>query len=104
MLNDEEKDFIAFWEANRGRKKVFIRYFQYGLPMGVAIGGGILINLFSGWDKRATMVANTDPSLILILLIALILIVIFMSVFTFRHRWDINEQRYRELLSKRDKE
>jgi len=104
MLNDEEKGFIAFWEANRSRKRNFVRYIQYGLPMGVAIGAGILVNLLSGWDKRASMVANADPSLILILLIALILIVVFMSVFTVRHRWEINEQRYQELLSKREKE
>ncbi|MCW3116487.1 MAG: hypothetical protein JWM28_569, partial [Chitinophagaceae bacterium] len=50
------------------------------------------------------MVANADPSLILVLLIALVLIVVFISIFTVRHRWDINEQRYRELLAKQEKE
>ena len=104
MLNEEEKGFIAFWEANRGRQRRFTRYIQYGLPLGMAVSAGIFVNLLSGWDKRASMVANTDPSLILILLIALFLIVVFISVFTVHHRWDINEQRYRELLAKRGKE
>jgi hypothetical protein len=79
------------------------------LLSGKLIGGGSgslsnIFNLLSGWDKRASMVANADPSLILVLLIALILIVVFMAIFTVRHRWEINEQRYRELLAKREKE
>ena len=104
MLNEEEKEFIAFWEANRGRQRKFIKYIQYGLPFGVAVGAGIFVNLLSGWDKRASMVANADPSLILTLLVAMVLIVVFISIFTVRHRWDINEQRSRELLAKREKE
>jgi len=104
MLNDQEKDFIAFWEANRLRQRKFIKYIQYGLPLGVAIGFGILVNLASGWYKQASMIVNADPSLILVLLIALILIIVFISVFTVRHRWDLNEQRYRELLSRKDHE
>jgi len=104
MLNDQEKDFIAFWEANRLRQRKFIKYIQYGLPLGVAIGFGILVNLASGWYKQASMIVNADPSLILVLLVALILIIVFISVFTVRHRWDLNEQRYRELLSRKDHE
>jgi hypothetical protein len=104
MLNDQEKEFIAFWETNRLRQRKFIKYVQYGLPLGVAIGFGILANLVSGWYKQASMIVNADPSLILVLLIALILIIVFISIFTVRHRWDLNEQRYKELLSKRNNE
>jgi hypothetical protein len=104
MLNDEEKGFIVFWEANRLRQRKFVKYIQYGLPLGLAIGFGVFINLLSGWDKRAFMVVNADPSLILVLLAGVILIIVFISIFTVRHRWDLNEQRYRELLAKRDKE
>jgi len=104
MLNGEEKDFIAFWEANRDRQRRFVKYLQYGLPMGVAIGIGIFVNLLSGWYKRAAMAINTEPSLIIVLLIALIIIAVFISVFTVRHRWDINEQRYNELVNKRKEE
>jgi hypothetical protein len=102
MLNEEEERFIAFWEANRGRQKRFTRYIQYGLPMGVTLGFAIFANLLSGWYKRASMVVNADPSLILVLLLAILLIIIFISVVTVRHRWDMNEQRYRELQARRE--
>jgi hypothetical protein len=104
MLNDQEKEFIVFWEANRLRQKKFIKYVQYGLPLGIAIGFGVLVNLVSGWYKQASMIVNADPSLILVLLVALILIIVFISIFTVRHRWDLNEQRYKELLAKRNSE
>ncbi len=104
MLNGEEKEFIAYWEVSRDRQRKFVKYLQYGRPMGVAIGIGIFANLLSGWYKRASMAINTEPSLIIVLLIALIIIAVFISVFTVRHRWEINEQRYNELLSKRKEE
>jgi hypothetical protein len=104
MLNDEEKRFIAYWETNRLKQRRFVKYFQYGMPMGLVLGFSIFANLLSGWYKRASMVVNAEPSLVLVLLIAIIAIVIFISVFTVRHRWDLNEQRYRELLARQDRQ
>ena len=103
MLNEEEREFIAFWEANRLRQRKFIKYIQYGLPLGLALGFSIFANLLSGWYKQASMIVNADPSLVLVLLVAIILIIVFISIFTVSHRWDLNEQRYRELIAKRDR-
>jgi hypothetical protein len=36
------------------------------------------------------------------LVIAAILIVVFTAVFSARHQWEVNEQRYREFLAKKD--
>lgn len=104
MLNDKEKEFIVFWEANRLRQKRFIKYLQYGLPAGVILGAGILASLGSGWYKRATMVINAEPSLILVLLVGLVMVIVFVAVFAVSHRWDINEQHYRELQAKRKRQ
>jgi len=102
MLNAEEKRFLDYWEHNRLIKKKVIRQLSIGLPLGVALAAAIFINVFSGWDKRAQMVLNADPSLILIMVIAVILIIIFVVIFAVKHNWDLNEQRYRELLSRRN--
>lgn len=102
MLTEEEKNFIEYWEYHRLKKKKVIKQLSVGLPLGVLIVAAIFINFFSGWDKRAQMVINTDPSLILILIIASLLIVLFFAIFSVRHQWDLNEQRYKELVARRD--
>lgn len=101
MLSQEEKNFVEYWENNRLRRKKFIWQLALGMPLGVGFVILIFINFFSGWYKRAGMIMNTDPSLFLVLLIAAILIVVFVAVFSARHKWDMNEQRYKELISKK---
>ncbi len=74
------------------------------MPLGVLVASTLLINLFSGWYKKATMVLNSDPSLILVILVALIGIVIFITIFSAYHKWDMNESLYQELVKKNDEE
>ena len=104
MLTHDEKKFIDYWEHNRLSKRKVLKQLSVGLPMGVLLVVAIFINFFSGWDKQAQMIINTDPSIIIVLVIALLLIVIFIVIFSARHRWDLNEQHYRELIARRDKE
>jgi len=101
MLNNEEKAFLEYWEANRLKKKRLLWQLAAGLPLGVLLSVTILINYFSGWYKRAEMEVRVDPSGILVVIIALLLIVIFIVIFSSRHRWDMNEQRYKELIAKK---
>jgi F0F1-type ATP synthase assembly protein I len=81
-----------------------LKQLSVGLPLAVLLVAAIFINVFSGWDKRAQMIINTDPSLIIVIIIASLLIVVFIAVFSVRHKWDLNEQHYKELLVRRDKE
>ena len=104
MLTHDEKKFIDYWEHNRLRKKKVLRQLSVGLPLAVLFVVAIFINFISGWDKRAQMIINTDPSIIIVLIIACLLIVIFIVIFSARHRWDLNEQRYKELRARIDKD
>ncbi len=104
MLTHDEKKFIDYWEHNRHRKRKVLKQLSVGLPMAVLFVVAIFINFISGWDKRAQMIINTDPSVIVVLIIACLLIVIFIVIFSARHRWDLNEQRYRELRARVDKD
>lgn len=102
MLTEDEKKFIAYWEVNRLRRKKSFKQLTVGLPLGALIAIAIFINFFSGWYKRADMVIRSGSSLILVLVIATLLIVVFTAVFSARHQWEVNEQRYREFLAKKD--
>ena len=107
MINEEEKQFIRYWEQNRLRRKKVVNQLAVGLPLGTVLVIAIFVNFFSGWYKRAEMVRNeatqkNDASLILVLLVAALLIVAFITIFSVRHKWDQHEQRYKELIARQD--
>ena len=109
MLTPEEQGFIEYWEANRLRRKRFFKQLAIGLPAGVLLVIAIFVSFFSGWHRQAAIElrsqAQSDPdsaSIVLVLVIAALLIVVFTAVFSARHKWDMNEQRYQELLAKKE--
>lgn len=104
MLSDSEKRFMAYWEENRLREKKIFKQWLVGLPVGLLLGVPIILNFFSSWYVRADMVRNSrianrdfNP---LVLMIAVLLIISFMAIFSKRHKWDMNEQKYKELKFK----
>ncbi len=101
MLTSEDKGFIEYWEHNRLRKKKIWRQLSVGLPLGTALAGAILINIYSGWNPAGTFLKHNGERLFVVL-IGVLLVVVFIVIFSARHRWDMNEQHYKELLSKRD--
>lgn len=104
MMTNEELDFIRYWEANRLRRKKVSRQLLVGIPAGLLITVPIVINLASGWYKRATMEMNSSDFNPMVLIVALLIIIAFSAIFWQRHQWDQYEQRYLELLVKRDRE
>jgi len=104
MLTKEEKDFIDYWERNRDNQKKTFKQFLIGLPIGLLFAIPICISFFSGWDKQAAMVSNTDNFNPLVLIVALLLIVAFIAIFSKRHQWEMREQKYRELIEKQSDE
>jgi high-affinity Fe2+/Pb2+ permease len=110
MLTEEEKGFVDYWEANRLRRKRFFRQLAIGLPASALLVIAIFVSFFSGWHKQADIELRSQAqsrsdyaSLVLVLVIAGLLIVVFMALFSARHKWDMYEQRYRELMAKKDK-
>ncbi|HEY6978216.1 MAG TPA: hypothetical protein VH396_18070 [Chitinophagaceae bacterium] len=103
MLTKQEEEFINYWEKNREREKKVLRQLLIGSPIGLLISGGIILSLDLDWYPRANMVANSSLNPY-ILLIAVIAITIFTAVFYKKFQWDMKEQRYRELLYKKEKE
>jgi F0F1-type ATP synthase assembly protein I len=102
MFNVEEQRFIDYWKENRQRKKKLLWQLAAGLPLGSAFFAAILINVFSGWFKGAIAALRLSPSLLITILIAGLLIVVFIVVFSARHKWEMNEQRYQELVQRQE--
>jgi hypothetical protein len=103
MLTTEEENFILYWEQNRGRKKRLVWQLAAGLPLALVIVGGTFITVFSQWYTRAIRIIQLNSGT-LVVLIALLLTVVFVVVFSGKHRWDMNEQRYQELIIRKKKE
>lgn len=104
MLSEDDNKFIEYWASQREKKKQSLRHFTIGLPLGVCIVLALFANVVWGWHKRAAQVLFSNSSLILIILLAAIGIVVFMTVFSMRYQWEQKEQKYQELLLKKDKE
>ena len=102
MLTEKEEKFLVYWENNKEKEKSFWRQLSLGLPIGLLIGVGILLNFVSGWYTRATMVANSQ-STPLVLIFAVVIIAVFCSIFYKRHQWEMSDQRYQELKIKKEK-
>lgn len=101
MLTEQEEKFLVYWEKNKVRERSFFKQISLGLPIGLLIGIGILLNLVSGWYTRANMVANSQ-STPLVLIFAIVIIAFFCSIFYKRHQWEMNDQRYQELMIKKE--
>jgi uncharacterized membrane protein len=102
MLSEKEEAFLAWWKQHRNRQKKLFYQLLVGLPSGLLIGLLIIANFFSGWYKRADMIANSQFNP-MVLYLAAGLIAIFFAVFSKKFQWDQQEQRYLELLAKKKK-
>lgn len=109
-LTPEEEKFIEYWENNRFKKRKITKQLSIGLPVGVLLVIGIFASIFIRWDKHAEMQMQEElqytpgPTLILVFIVAAVLIVAFFVIFSARHNWDLNEQRYRELIARKDRD
>ncbi len=102
MLTPKEEEFLIWWKANRDKQKKFMYQLLVGLPFGLILGVLIIANFFSGWYKRAEMIANSSFNP-MVLYLAALLIAVFFAVFSKKFQWDQQEQRYKELLFKKQK-
>ena len=92
------------------KKRKITKQLSIGLPIGVLLVIGIFASVFTRWDKHAEvqmreeMQYTASPTLILVFIIAALLIVAFFVIFSAKHSWDLNEQRYKELSARIDKD
>jgi len=103
MLTEEERKFVIYWEKNRLLKKKRSPQVAIGLSMASLLALLFVGNLLSGWYARADMVLQSNKSLVITILVAVLIIIVFIAIFSMRHIWEKNEQRYQEFLNKSKK-
>jgi uncharacterized membrane protein len=106
MLTAREKQFIEYWKQNRAKEKRVFRQLLVGLPLGLLFVIPIILNFSSGWYKRADMWArgHADDNTATVIIIAALIILVFVAVFSKRHRWEMNEQACQELEARQARE
>lgn len=102
MLTKHEEDFIQYWEKNRNTYNNSAKQWLIAIPLALALCIATMLVLKSGWYERADMVANSQSSPVIIFL-AFLVIIVFIGIFTRRFKWETNEQRYKELMAKKEK-
>jgi len=100
MLTTEEEKFVTYWKEQRQHKKKFLKKFSIGLPIAAALAVAFFANFLSGWYGKADKELRRHSSLIIVILVAVIAIVVFITIFSARHKWEQNEADYQHLLKK----
>lgn len=102
MLTKEEKDFVAYWESHREREGTFWRKMFLGGPWGLIFALPILLAvLFHDWYKRMVPIS---PTMMVLIFIFVIGIAFFYAFFRQQVIWERNEQHYKELKIKEQRE
>lgn len=102
MLSKKEEDYIKYWEENKDRQKKILYQLGVGLPSGLLFGVVIIANFYTGWYKRADMIANSRFNPV-VLYVAVAIIAVFMAIFSKKFQYDQQEQRYKELIEKKNR-
>lgn len=102
IFTADEEQFLQYWETNRIKQKKLVNQLLIGLPLGVIFAVPVFLNLFLGWNKHAEAVAKTKLNPI-VLITAVILIIVFIAIFSRKHKWEMKEQLYRELLARKQR-
>lgn len=103
MLNEKERLFLQYWEANREREAQWQFQLITGIPIGLLFALPIIGIIFTAkfWYQRADMVSTTMVSPF-ILILAVLLIAVFIAIFYKRYLWDRKEQQYQQLKARND--
>lgn len=105
MLTKEDDNFIKYWSNQRLNKKGFMRKASLGMPLATLIFFGLAISLVAAWfSRKANPVLQDYTSIIITVMLAGFGIVFFISYFSARHKWEMNELHYHELLRKKEEE
>jgi pilus assembly protein TadC len=101
MITEQEKLFLTYWENNRDKEKKILYQLAFGLPIGLVFALPVLLSvLFRDWYKQMPFISNSQVTVVMI---AVLGIAVFFALLKMKFRWENNEQLYKELKFKEQK-
>lgn len=103
MISEKDIAFLRYWERTRDIENTFLSKLTRGLPMAILFGLPIILLIvvvrifFPDWYMK---ISGTSPGMFASAVIAMIGVVLFYSFFRMQHKWEMNDQLYKELKSK----
>ena len=102
MLTKDEQLFLDFWEKNREKEKLVLRQLAKGIPMGLIFALPVLVAvIFHGWYKSMIYISTSQ---IIVIVIGVLCVAIFFSIFRMKFKWEHNEQLYKELKLRKQRD
>jgi|SRR5690348_2812428 glucan phosphoethanolaminetransferase (alkaline phosphatase superfamily) len=101
MLTDDEKKFVEYWEQNGDKQNTLLWWLLSGLPAGLVFALPILVAvIFHDWYKNMVYISNTQ---LMLITICVLCIAVFFAIFRGKFRWEHNDQLYKELKFKQER-
>jgi len=107
MITEKEIAFLRYWERNKESENSFLSKLIRGLPMALVFGLPIIlfvvvVKLFlPEWYMK---IAGSSASAFVTAVVAMVIVIVFYAYFRMQFKWEMNEQLYKELKSKENKE
>jgi cbb3-type cytochrome oxidase subunit 3 len=107
MLTEKEKQFLIYWEQNRNVHAAFSSKLLRGFPMALLFSLPILLSVvvvrifFPEWY---TKISKTSPGMFVTVTFAVLIIALFYAVFRMQSKWEHNEEVYKILKIKENKD
>ena len=106
MLTEKEKQFLAYWERNRNVEATFASKLLRGFPVSLLFSlpiilSVIVVKIFI--PEWYTKISKTSPGTFVTVIFAVLLITLFYAVFRMQSKWEHNEEVYKHLKAKENK-
>ena len=106
MISEKDIAFLQYWEQVREKENTFTSKISGGLPMAFLFAlpiilSVIVVRLFA--PNWYTKISATSPGSFITILLATSIIIVFYGYFRMQYKWEMNEQLYNEIKSKKNK-
>lgn len=106
MISEKDIAFLAYWERVRDSENTVSSKISRGLPMAFLFTLPIILSVIAvklfvpEWYMK---MSGTSPGAFVTILFAMLIIIVFYAYFRMQYKWEMNEQLYTEIKSKKDK-